>query len=93
MRLLAHTIAAAAMMVISQGPTLADCRSSDPAMPVGTISNDAEKDTFGFACTAAEVDRTGSTTTRASMNMMQVGPSTGDAEKDSWGYVRATDAP
>lgn len=93
MRLFAHTIAAAAMMVISQGPTLADCRSSDPAMPVGTISNDAEKDTFGFACTGVEVDRTGSTTMRAPMHVMQVGPSTGEAEKDSWGYAQAIDAP
>ncbi len=93
MRLFAHTIAAAALMVISQGPVLADCRSSDPAIPVGTISNDAEKDTFGFACASAEVDRTGSTTTRAPMDVMQIGSSTGDAEKDSWGYVQASDVP
>ncbi|RDI62433.1 hypothetical protein [Microvirga subterranea] len=93
MRLFTHTIAAAAMMVISQGPTLADCRSSDLAIPFGAVSNDAEKDTFGFACTGVEVDRTGSTTMRAPMHVMQVGPSTGDAEKDSWGYVQATDAP
>ncbi|MEZ0168176.1 hypothetical protein [Microvirga sp. TS319] len=92
MRMLTHIVGAAAMMLIGQGPTLAGCHPSDPAIPVGIITGDADKDTFGLACISAEMDRTGSTTMMSPRHVMQVGPGTGDAEKDSLGYVQVTGA-
>ena len=90
MRLLIVVIASAATVLIGQGPVLAGCRSSGPSLPVGPVSGDPEKDTFGLTCAAADIEQTGFITVSPEAQAMQVGTSTGELEKDTFGFIYAS---
>jgi hypothetical protein len=85
------TIVISAATILSVGPALAACGSSDKPMQVGLVSGDPEKDSFGLAC-SRDIEQTGSITAAVKAQVVQVGMITGDPERDSFGYVQAASA-
>jgi hypothetical protein len=80
-------LAATALVLITAGPALAACDSTQ-VVQVGDLSGNPERDTFGLLCGPADVERTGSLTSSAHNEILQVGANTGEAEKDTLGYLQ-----
>ncbi len=92
MRALFITLAATAFVLAAASPAAASCAAT-PAVHVGTVSGEAEKDSVGLACATADVGRTGSIARAPANDLAQVGASTGEPEKDTLGYVQKAGAP
>jgi len=88
MRIVITTLTATALLLTTAGAVLADCRAGD-AVPVGAVSGDMEKDTFGLVCDALAVEQTGSVTSASPRTAMPVGAVMGEPEKDTLGYALA----
>jgi hypothetical protein len=84
MRTITAMLAATALALTGAGPALAQCGSAQ-IIQVGTSSGDPEKNTFGFACSPADLERTSSVAVMRGQ-VLQVGTSTGQSEKDTLGY-------
>jgi hypothetical protein len=76
--------AATAFVLAAAAPALAQC---GPAVQVGTLTSDPEKDTVGFLCEANAVTRTSSVTGTPRLEIVQVGARTREAERNTFGYA------
>jgi len=92
MRTATIILAATTLVLITAGPALAACGSTQ-VVQVGDLSGDPEKDTFGLLCGPAEVKQTSSITSSSHKEILQVGANTGEAEKDTLGYLHTAAAP
>ena len=77
--------AAAALVLLSAAGTAAFGAAAGHPQPIGAVTGDAERDTYGIVAvaTVASVPCFGRQT-------QLFGPVTGDAEKDTYGYVTVT---
>jgi len=91
MRSFMMAFAAATLVLVGINPALARCDSSDQRIQVGSVTGDAEKDTFGLDCAGRDIEHTGSVALAARGKMGQIGLRMGDPEKDTWGYATLID--
>jgi hypothetical protein len=89
MRKFNSTVIATAFLVAAAGSALADC---GPAVQVGALMSNPEKDTIGLLCRTGDVARTGAVTSLSRMETRQIGVRTGDAERDTFGYAQTEPA-
>ncbi len=91
MRTITIILAATGLVLTAAGPALAGCSSTE-LVQVGALSGHPEKDTFGFLCGRADVERTSSIVSPPPRTILQVGASTGEVEKDTLGYLQTAAA-